>query len=489
MAAPKRLTCPECWSVERVEKTRLSSTGGKDLVRLATASAGSVRARSRMARLASRAILEPIHGYRCSDCGYYEIWDTAARRRLLKGFITARPSTGVAPSSPAPRSPGRITNAQKEMAHAVFIASLLTLAGFYLLSDGVESPVDHLAIIFITTVLIGCFTGFSFVILRLVDKNVHWLSSTLKLHQLLYGRHLYYLERAPRRERVTFGVSVKRALFGSLLIFGIFVIVIENFLIIPDLKQFFGLASSVTLLVLAVSLPVVMVFFYVSPLVTKEANLYYFDKKDRIVRNIGSWLDDALKFFAAIDIVLTLIIVIDSGLDASWFLAILAFLCSIFSFFIIFTVMFNRHFHARLKEKFVEFLKGNYNFPLKKATVLQQSHHCLSCGAVVDAVQENLCQACGTTIFKCEICNEVITTTNVLGKNPKAFPRPTASDKVSSIIQRMESKLAGAGSKEYPAIQCPECGILAHLDEFISWMKLHKACPGCKRELNVFDIL
>lgn len=86
------------------------------------------------------------------------------------------------------------------------------------------------------------------------------------------------------------------------------------------------------------------------------------------------------------------------------------------------------------------------------------------------------------------ICNEVVNVSNIVGKKQKPLETDADEPQISSVINKMENKMAGSPGKEYPSIQCPNCGDLAHLDEFISWIKLRGTCPSCKVKLNFFDL-
>jgi hypothetical protein len=310
----------------------------------------------------------------------------------------------------------------------------------------------------------------------------------MKLHQLVFGQHFYFLEYNAKYEKTSFGASIKRAGYGSTLVLGIAILVLENFVVIPDLQDMFWAASNATLLILAISLPLVIIFLYLSPLLTMEVNLYYFDKKDRIVKNVGSWLEDALHLLAVVDIIITSIVILDSQLDPTWFLVIIAFVLLVFIFFLIFTITFNKNYHSRLKDKFIQNLKGKYNLPVRKASVFQQNYYCRNCGQPVDVVQQDRCAHCNTEVHKCSICGEVIDVRHVVGKNIKGIDVGEKSNKITNLIDKMETKMSGGSGKDIPSIQCPICMKLSHLDEFVAWLKLRGTCPVCKERLNFYDL-
>ena len=104
---------------------------------------------------------------------------------------------------------------------------------------------------------------------------------------------------------------------------------------------------------------------------------------------------------------------------------------------------------------------------------------------MLNYIESNFCSECGHSIPKCSICGDVITS------QIKAVKEEEGGDKPDYIIERlvgkMEAKLDGVeGKKEESAIACPECGILAHVDEFYSWLKLRGKCPACKKKINDF---
>jgi len=447
-----------------------------------------------------RSGTDSLYIYHCNDCNYYEIWDIANKDKLFVTKVDYSPQKE--PREHVEKEPLKISNSAKEVTLGVVISSACSLLAFYMLVNlsitgsmdfkifGITSwaPFTHIVIFLLAAGFMLLVTGFSYAMLVLIDKKIHLQEKTLMFHQLLYGNQMYYLELNAKQEKTHFGASFKRAIFGTVLMLGISILVLENFLILPDLKPMFEIATYITLVVEAACLPIILVFFYISPLLNKEVNLYYFDKKDRIVKNVGSWLDEALHFFAIVDIILTMVIVLDSDLEGDWFGLIACFVALVFSFFLVFTIIFNKFFHARLKEKYIQHLKGKYNLPIRKASMYQQTYYCRKCGSPADAVQHDSCQVCNTRIFKCMICNEVVNVTNVVGKARKPLEAETEEPHITAAINKMENKMAGSLGKEYPSVQCPNCNELAHLDEFISWIKLRGTCPNCKVKVNFFDL-
>ncbi len=500
----KKLLCPLCYNDE-VERLKMTSPEGKKLLTSYLEKVVNDRERKKLQVLSRIQASETIYIYHCLRCQNLEIWNTEFKKSLVKvSFIDTAPSKV---QRKAQKTPIQITKAQKEVIYALIIGAGIAFVAFYALLYAMYflalEPSTSLSVPFINTttferdvhsyvlVLVGVFVlgifAFSHLLLMFIDKRIHVLEFTMKLHQLVNGQHFYFLEYNAKYEKTSFGASIKRAGYGSTLVLGIAILILENFVVIPDLQVVFWNASYVTLVSLAICLPLVLVFLYVSPLLTMEVNLYYFDKKDRIVKNVGSWLEDALHLLAVVDIILTSIVILDSQLDPTWFLVILAFVLLVFGFFLVFTVAFNRQYHARLKDKFIQFLKGNYNLPVRKASIFQQNYYCRNCGQPVDVVQQDRCSNCNTQVHKCSICGEVIDVRNIVGKNIKGIDLDD-SNKITSLIDKMESKMSRGTGKETPAIQCPVCLKLAHLDEFVAWLKMRGTCPVCKERLAFYDL-
>ncbi|MFX0098869.1 MAG: hypothetical protein ACFFCS_04760 [Candidatus Hodarchaeota archaeon] len=110
------------------------------------------------------------------------------------------------------------------------------------------------------------FFGISYFLLRLVSKNIGALEFTMKLHRPWAGDDdLYFFEYFSKHEDVGFTASMKRAFYGSILVLGIGVLVIENFLTIEAIGEYFWTASYVTILCLFLSLPFILIFLRFPP--------------------------------------------------------------------------------------------------------------------------------------------------------------------------------------------------------------------------------
>jgi hypothetical protein len=500
----KKLLCPLCFNDE-VERVKMTSPEGKKLLSSYVEKTINERESKKLKMLGRIQASESIYIYHCLRCHNLEIWNIDLQKNLVKISII---DTASSPSKKkALKPPAKITKSQAEIIYGLVIGAGIAFVAFYALyyamyflaldpTISVSPPIPVLTferdvhpfvLVSVGVYVLGIFFV-TYFILWAIDKRIQMLEFTMKLHQLAVGHHFYFLEYNAKYEKTSFGASFKRAGYGSTLVLGIAILVLENFVIIPDLQKVFWSASFITLGSLAISLPLVIIFLDISPLVTMEVNLYYFDKKDRIVKNVGSWLEEALHLLAVVDLILTSIVIIDSQLDTSWFLVIIGFVLLVFGFFLVFTIAFNKQYHARLKDKFIQFLKGKYNLPVRKASVFQQNYYCRNCGQAVDVVQQDRCANCHTQVHKCSICGDVVDVRHIVGKNVKGIDIGEKSNKMTSLIDKMESKMSGGSGKENPSIQCPICLKLAHLDEFVAWLKMRGTCPTCKAHLNFYDL-
>jgi hypothetical protein len=310
------------------------------------------------------------------------------------------------------------------------------------------------------------------------------LESTLKMHRAMEkDDKLYFFEYSTEREGVDFKSTVSRAFYGSVLVLGICIMIIENFLVIPSLEPYFFAASTVVIVAIVVAIPFILIFLFISPLITKEINLYYHDKKHRVVKNVGEWLDNALQLFAGIDILLTAIIIVDSNLGG-WILVILCLVGVVFSWFLIFMVIFNNYYHAEMKNAFKEHLKTKYLLPIRQSRLAPQFYYCQNCGELLDFIHDDKCSKCGEEINKCVICGDVMT-------NPTAKSRRTAGNEENRLLElakKMERRLDHEeDSGRTNELMCPKCGAAGHVDEMYSWVKIRHTCPACHEKISFGD--
>lgn len=324
-------------------------------------------------------------------------------------------------------------------------------------------------------------TGLGFV--KLMRRHPAILEFTFKLHRAANGDNkLYFFEHVTEKEQLGFKATLARSIYGSILVLGIGILVIENFFTIPDLREYMWTASYVTIVAILVAFPLIMMYLYISPLLTKEINLYFHDKKNRVVKNVGEWLDNALQFFAVIDIILTFIIILDSNLEY-WILVIVCLVLVVFAWILVFTSIFNNHYHAEMKNDLKEYLKGKYLLPVRHVQLAQNYHYCQNCGALVDFIHEDKCTACKEAIPKCMICGDVMATRDA--KYSKDDGCAGIEDRLMQLARKVERKMDGVPeASRVSDLSCPECGGVAHVDELYSWLALRGTCPACKKEIH-----
>ena len=187
---------------------------------------------------------------------------------------------------------------------------------------------------------------------------------------------------------------------------------------------------------------------------TKEINLYFHDKKNRTVRNVGGWLDDSLQLFAAIDIILVAIIIIDTSIiDPFWLIFIVCLTLGVFALFLTVQAIFNRKYHTKMNMQFKLYLAQKYKIPVRKVDLPARAYFCQNkdCGSLIDYINLENCDKCGYRIIKCSVCGDVL-------------------------------------DKDHgPIVSCPECGLPSHEDELKSWVKMRGTCPSCKKEITLKD--
>ncbi|MFX0098870.1 MAG: hypothetical protein ACFFCS_04765 [Candidatus Hodarchaeota archaeon] len=490
----KPLTCPSCLSKE-VEKIKVNSTEGRRRINNLIAARRNPIARGKIIHV-KKEHNESAYLYHCKKCNYLEIWDVLEKSALYKAHFGK--------VSKSLQFFQKISKNKKDLIVGLIIAAVL--AGFSIpiltaleFFGQIDIPLVDLnnnsallIIIDIIAVISSIFISLilSYGVLYLIDKKIEVLEFTYKLHNLAYGDHLYYLEFHSKEEKTNIASSFLRALFGSILILGLSVLVIENFLTIQSLKPYLEEAIFITIICVGITLPVIMITLYISPLLTKEINLYFHDAHERTVKNVGEWLDQSLQLFAVLDIILTIIILLDSDMPASWFVVIICLVLLLFSLFLVFTIIFNRYYHARLKNKFLEHLKGKYHIPIKKISLFNRYYYCWNCGELTDAIQQNSCLYCGASIHKCSICNEVLHSSSIAKKRSENSKSADVMDRMLGLADRMQSKMAGSFGEEFPYVECPHCYAKSHVDELLSWLRMHdNKCPVCKTEINFYDII
>ncbi|NMC07036.1 MAG: hypothetical protein GYA24_17600, partial [Candidatus Lokiarchaeota archaeon] len=320
----------------------------------------------------------------------------------------------------------------------------------------------------------------SILLAKIMQARVSILEFTFKLHRLINGDdRLYFFEYSSEREQIDFKASILRSFYGAILVLGIGILVIENFFTIPDLQQYKWDAAMITAVSILIAFPLIIIFLYVSPLITKEINLYAHNKKSRDTKNVGEWLDAALQFFAAVDILLTSIIIVDSKLGG-YILIILCLVLVVFAWILIFTVIFNNLYHSEIKNKLKEYLKQKYLLPIRQMHLAPQFYYCQSCGQLLDFIHDDKCSKCSEPIVKCMICGDVLVTSDrAPGKDGAG-----EQDRLMQLARKVERKLNKDDSDRVGELACPKCGAMAHVDEFYSWVSLRGTCPSCKEKIS-----
>jgi hypothetical protein len=129
----------------------------------------------------------------------------------------------------------------------------------------------------------------------------------------------------------------------------------------PDILAF---GAGVVILCTAI-LPILIMLLYYGPWLLKDAGLFYLDRKDRSISNVGDSLEDILEFFAGVDLVLVwLELTINTYTDAPWLslFVILVALGPLFAIVLNFTLIFMA-LKDRTRIKMIELLLTRYELP------------------------------------------------------------------------------------------------------------------------------
>ncbi|MEX2727813.1 MAG: hypothetical protein Q6353_011205 [Candidatus Sigynarchaeum springense] len=427
----------------------------------------------------------------CKTCGLVEIVDFKRKESLVKTKLRKKRESG------------------KGLAVGIAIGTICTLVGILVIlwaefywvtlnildSEGHPQSVDIkllaglpgftneviVLIVVITAAAILLFILSSYALLKLIQKRIFILEFNFKLHRAMGDDKMYFFEYSSEREQVSFKASVVRSIYGAILVLGIGILVIENFFTIPDLRPYQWDAAYITVVAILIAFPLIIIYLYVSPIITKEVNLYAHNKKSRDTKNVGEWLDSALQLFAAVDILLTSIIIIDSNLGG-YIIVILSLVLIVFAWILIFTTIFNNYYHAEFKLKFKEHLKQKYLLPIRQMRLAPQFYYCPSCGQLLDFIHDDKCSKCAEPIVKCMICGDVLVTSGYDHAHGKEGAGE--QDRLIQLARKVERKLNKDDSDRVGELACPECGAMAHVDELYSWVSLRGTCPSCKKKIS-----
>ncbi len=473
------LKCPSC-DARDVEKIELDSEEGKaiqyDLLKYQ-----KIRLPKLYETQSYKEERKNVFVLLCRSCGLVEIVDFKRKDSLVKTKVRKKRESG------------------KDVVLGITIAVVCIFVGVYFIFWVEFDPAMMVDIQLLSgfsgftteayltiTILTGgatlLFLLVTLVIVKILRKKVSILEFNFKLHRAAFGDDkMYFFEYSSEREQVSFKATMTRSFYGAILVLGIGILIIENFFTIPDLIPHRWTAALVTSVAIFIALPLIIVFLYVSPLITKEINLYAHNKKSRDTKNVGEWLDAALQFFAAVDILLTSIIIIDSNLGG-YIVIILCLVLVVFAWMVIFTVIFNNFYHAEIKNKFKEHLKQKYMLPIRQMRLAPQFYYCQSCGQLLDFIHDDKCPKCSEPIVKCMICGDVLVTS--IHKHVEGVD--DAQDKLMQLARKVERKLNKDDSDRVGELACSECGTFAHIDELYSWVSLRGTCPSCKKRIS-FD--
>ncbi len=471
------LKCPSC-AATNVERIPVESPEGKEMLDMLkkvqkTAIPEFYFTPSYQKELANLSILY------CNSCKLVEIIDIKKKESILKTRLRQKKERG------------------KSTAGGLFIALLSLMLGvygiFYLEIYDPEVdiqilPFTEFTIELILGIGVASLAGFvvflamSLGLIKYMQKYPNTLEFTMRAHRMSFGDdEMYFFEYSTEREQISFKATLARSFYGSILVLGIGILIIENFFTIPDLQEFKWTASYIVIFSILIAFPLIMIYLYTSPWLTKEINLFAGDKKNRNVKNVGEWLDNSLQFFAVIDIILTGIIILDSNLG-SYVIIIGCLVLIVFAWILIFTTIFNNYYHADMKNQLKEYLKAKYAIPIRQVRLAPQYYYCQDCGELLDFIHDDKCSKCGTPIFKCMICGDV------MNRSGAKFDKDggqcyDSQGKLDALVKKVEKKLDNVDDDHVDALFCSECGQPAHADELYSWVELRGTCPNCKKKI------
>ncbi|TFG05873.1 MAG: zinc-ribbon domain-containing protein [Promethearchaeota archaeon] len=129
---------------------------------------------------------------------------------------------------------------------------------------------------------------------------------------------------------------------------------------------------------------------------------------------------------------------------------------------------------------------------------------CPHCGVELDK-NAKFCPSCKEDVFKCAICFRFIKPNELVNCPKCGIPAheqhflewvkktgscPVCQNKlyeqevahISCIVCGLEIK-----KDEKDIVKCPYCGTLAHTDHFLDYIKMSKVCPECRRSIDYKD--
>ncbi|MHA1264163.1 MAG: zinc-ribbon domain-containing protein [Candidatus Helarchaeota archaeon] len=129
---------------------------------------------------------------------------------------------------------------------------------------------------------------------------------------------------------------------------------------------------------------------------------------------------------------------------------------------------------------------------------------CPYCGVEIDK-NAKFCPHCKEDVFKCAICFRFIKPDELVNCPKCGIPAheqhflewvkktgscPVCQNKlyeqevahISCVVCGLEIK-----KEDKNTVKCPYCGVLAHTDHFLDYLKISKACPECKKAIEYKD--
>ncbi|MGY5877124.1 MAG: hypothetical protein RTU30_15340 [Candidatus Thorarchaeota archaeon] len=197
------------------------------------------------------------------------------------------------------------------------------------------------------------------VICGIIIKYPNSVFLPLKIHTFFKrGIGEYFLSPEPVDQN--WGRVIRRSLYGSVLVTGIALTIIQFDLLASDANLI--IFGQWVMIIGTALLPLLLMQFYFGPWLLKDAGLFHLDQKDRSLSNVGDDLEDILEFFAGIDIVLVWIELTLN--DQNWLsiFVILVALGPLFAIVLNFTIVFMA-VKSRIVTSIIAMLLRDYDYP------------------------------------------------------------------------------------------------------------------------------
>nr|MDO8115400.1 hypothetical protein [Candidatus Sigynarchaeota archaeon] len=268
------LKCPSCDSSE-VEKIAIESEEGKQ-IQYNLQKYQKVKLPELYYTPSYRSELKNVFILHCKECNLIEIVDLKRKESILRTKLRKH------------------RESRTGLALGFIIAGAFLFAGIFLVFwteiyvEGVDiklldmfshagfTPELVTILIIVASGVFLFFFGTSILLIKIMRKWISLLEFTFKLHRMSAGdNQMYFFEYSSEREQTGFKATILRSFYGAILVLGIGILIIENFFTIPDLQQYMWTAAAITAFSILCAIPIIFIFLYVSPLITKEINLYF----------------------------------------------------------------------------------------------------------------------------------------------------------------------------------------------------------------------